>query len=204
MKALGLAAVMAKAGVPVPAAAPARLPCFTSVLADIGDEQSLTANLSTFSGHLKRCAPLGGRGSAACPAVPPACPCYSSPCASPRLLARSHHPKHTRAHPKTPPRSIQGLRAEADGKCLVLLDELGTGTDPGEGAALGVALLRRLARGGVGGGALTVATTHHSVMTKLKFEDPRWAGLGGRGLGAGQEGDGLLWAACRGQRWSRR
>ena len=54
MKALGLTALMAKAGMPVPAAAPAALPCFTSVLADIGDEQSLTANLSTFSGHLRR------------------------------------------------------------------------------------------------------------------------------------------------------
>lgn len=54
MKALGLAACMAKAGLPMPAEAPARLPAFSAVLADIGDEQSLTANLSTFSGHLKR------------------------------------------------------------------------------------------------------------------------------------------------------
>lgn len=76
IKAFGLAVCMAKAGLPVPASAPARLPCFSAVLADIGDEQSLTANLSTFSGHLKR---------------------------------------------------IQGLRAEADGKALILLDELGTG-----------------------------------------------------------------------------
>ena len=54
MKALGLAACMAKTGMMLPAAAPARLPCFSSVLADIGDEQSLTASLSTFSGHIKR------------------------------------------------------------------------------------------------------------------------------------------------------
>ena len=45
---------MATAGLPVPATAPARLPPFSMVLADIGDEQSLFANLSTFSGHLKR------------------------------------------------------------------------------------------------------------------------------------------------------
>ncbi|KAG2487582.1 hypothetical protein HYH03_013861 [Edaphochlamys debaryana] len=45
---------MAKAGLPLPAEAPARLPAFSRVLADIGGEQSLTANLSTFSGHLKR------------------------------------------------------------------------------------------------------------------------------------------------------
>lgn len=43
-----------------------------------------------------------------------------------------------------------------------------------EGAALGVALLQRLVSGGVGAGALTLATTHHSLMTGLKFEDPRF------------------------------
>jgi hypothetical protein len=46
-----------------------------------------------------------------------------------------------------PPWSPQALRAEADGKSLLLLDELGTGTDPLEGAALGVALLKKLVRG---------------------------------------------------------
>jgi dsDNA-specific endonuclease/ATPase MutS2 len=64
MKAFGLAALMAKTGIPVPAQSPARLPCFSSILADIGDEQSLTANLSTFSGHLRRRAPR--------PPLPPA------------------------------------------------------------------------------------------------------------------------------------
>ncbi len=54
IKALGLAVLMARAGLPLPCDAPAALPAFSSVLADIGDEQSLTANLSTFSGHLKR------------------------------------------------------------------------------------------------------------------------------------------------------
>ncbi|GFH21929.1 uncharacterized protein HaLaN_19318, partial [Haematococcus lacustris] len=63
------------------------------------------------------------------------------------------------------------LRAEADGRSLVLLDELGTGTDPIEGAALGVALLKRMVQGGLGNGALTIATTHHSIMTGLKFDD---------------------------------
>ena len=69
---------------------------------------------------------------------------------------------------------IQRLRAEADGRALILLDELGTGTDPQEGAALGQALLKRLVQGGIGSGALTLATTHHSNMTGLKFEDPRF------------------------------
>ena len=55
----------------------------------------------------------------------------------------------------------QALRREADGRSLVLLDEVGTGTDPGEGAALGIALLRALAAGGARGAAVTLATTHH-------------------------------------------
>jgi dsDNA-specific endonuclease/ATPase MutS2 len=50
--------VAAKCGLPLPAAAPARLPCFDAVLADIGDEQSLSASLSTFSGHLRRISAL--------------------------------------------------------------------------------------------------------------------------------------------------
>ena len=54
MQALGLAVLMARAGLAVPAKEPAFIPPFNAVLADIGDEQSLSANLSTFSGHLKR------------------------------------------------------------------------------------------------------------------------------------------------------
>ncbi len=45
---------MARAGLAVPADAPVQLPAYSPVLADIGDEQSLSANLSTFSGHLRR------------------------------------------------------------------------------------------------------------------------------------------------------
>lgn len=53
-QALGLAVEMARCGLAVPAAHPAKLPPFTAVLADIGDEQSLSSSLSTFSGHLRR------------------------------------------------------------------------------------------------------------------------------------------------------
>ena len=54
LQALGLAVLMARSGLPVPAKYPAVLPPFSAVLADIGDEQSLSSSLSTFSGHLKR------------------------------------------------------------------------------------------------------------------------------------------------------
>lgn len=123
LKAVGLAVLMARVGLAVPAQRPVRLPPFPQVLADLGDEQSLSASLSTFSGHLKR---------------------------------------------------IQALRGEAAGKALVLLDEVGTGTEPVEGAALGIALLRALADGGRGGAAITMSTTHHSALTSLKYEDSRF------------------------------
>ena len=54
LKALGLAVAMAQVGLPLPADDPVQLPCFDAVLADIGDEQSLSASLSTYSGHLRR------------------------------------------------------------------------------------------------------------------------------------------------------
>ena len=59
------------------------------------------------------------------------------------------------------PGAWQAVRRECDGRSLVLLDEVGTGTDPVEGAALGAAVLKALADGGARGAALTLATTHH-------------------------------------------
>ena len=56
---------------------------------------------------------------------------------------------------------LQAIRRESDSRSLVLLDEVGTGTDPGEGSALGVALLHAFSRGGPGGASFTLATTHH-------------------------------------------
>ena len=52
LKTLGLVALMARAGIPIPAAPGARVDLFDPVLADIGDLQSVTGDLSTFSGHL--------------------------------------------------------------------------------------------------------------------------------------------------------
>ena len=123
MKAVGLASLMARAGLFIPAEI-ANLPWFDDVLVDIGDSQDLMQSLSTFSARL----------------------------AKQRAILRACTPR-----------------------ALVLMDEVGTGTSPAEGAAIGGALLERLA--GVGGGAagggaagLVLATTHHGELKALKYE----------------------------------
>lgn len=107
LKTAGLLALMALSGLPVPARE-ARVPFYASVLADIGDHQSLAANLSTFTSHIGNIA-----------------------------------------------RMIELCSAPA----LVLLDEVGTGTDPEEGSALGVAVVDHFRRAC---GAHVIATTHYS------------------------------------------
>ncbi len=117
LKAIGLLAILAQCGVPVPVAGGSTLPVFDDVFADVGDEQSLEASLSTFSAHLKN------QGE---------------------ILQRA-----------TP-------------NSLVLMDEVGSGTDPSEGAALGGAILETLTRRG----AMTVATTHLGQLKLLATEVP--------------------------------
>jgi DNA mismatch repair protein MutS2 len=107
LKTTGLLVLMALSGLPVPAAR-ARFPLYASVLADIGDHQSLAANLSTFTSHVANIS-----------------------------------------------RMIELCKAPA----LVLLDEVGTGTDPEEGSALGVAVVDHFRRVC---GAHVLATTHYS------------------------------------------
>jgi DNA mismatch repair protein MutS2 len=119
LKTFGLAALMAKAGMFVPAREPVELPWFDAVLADIGDEQSLQQSLSTFSGHIRRIA---------------------------RVLAQT------------------------SSQSLVLLDEVGAGTDPTEGSAIARALLEHLADRT----RLTIATTHFGELKTLKYQDPRF------------------------------
>src|SRR5947207_3344129 len=109
LKTIGLLALMAQAGVPVPATT-ARLPVFDAVLADIGDYQSIEQNLSTFSAHAT---------------------------------------------------NIDFISRTATAHSLVLLDELGSATDPEEGAALAVAIAGHFRQGG----SLTVISTH---LTSLK------------------------------------
>jgi DNA mismatch repair protein MutS2 len=106
LKTAGLLSLMAISGLPVPAQE-ATIPFYQSVLADIGDHQSLSANLSTFSSHISNIA---------------------------EMMRECHSPS------------------------LVLLDEVGTGTDPEEGSALGVAIVdyfRRVC------GSQLIASTHY-------------------------------------------
>ena len=124
LKTLGLAALMAKVGLYIPAKAPVEIPWFEQILADIGDEQSLEQSLSTFSGHIRRIT---------------------------RIIEVLNSPN---------------LFSNA----LVLLDEVGAGTDPVEGSALAIALLNYLADHAL----LTMATTHYGELKALKYQDERF------------------------------
>ena len=115
LKMVGLFTLMAQGGLHLPADPRSRIRIFSSVHADIGDDQSIEHSISTFSSHIGR---------------------------------------------------IAAIVAEAGPGSLVLLDEIGVGTDPVEGAALSQAILEHLHRRG----ATTVATTHYSPLKKLAFE----------------------------------
>jgi len=116
LKNVGLAALAAQSAIPV-AAELAELPLFDQVLADIGDEQSIAADLSTFSAHML---------------------------------------------------NLKSMLEIATDRSLILVDEMGTGTAPEEGAALAVALLEefRSLR------ALTIATTHHDRLKAYASTTP--------------------------------
>jgi DNA mismatch repair protein MutS2 len=118
LKTVGLLALMAQSGIPVPADR-AEMPVFDAVLADIGDYQSIEQNLSTFSAHVT---------------------------------------------------NIDFISRTATAKSLVLLDELGSATDPEEGAALAVAIAGHF--GAIG--CMTVISTHH---TSLKVYGANTAGV---------------------------
>ena len=117
LKAVGLAAALAQAGIVPPVGPGSRLPVFRRFYADIGDRQSIAASLSTFSAHV-------------------------------RMLRR--------------------ILDGADDATLVLLDEIGSGTDPAEGAALAAATLVSL----TARGTLTLATTHLGSLKQVASHTP--------------------------------
>lgn len=117
LKTVGLLALMAQCGLHVPAAEGSVLPVFKRIFADIGDEQSIAANLSTFSAHLA---------------------------------------------------GIVEMTRDLQAPALVLLDEVGAGTDPAEGGALGTAVVDLFRRRG----AMVVATTHHGLLKAYAQSTP--------------------------------
>ncbi len=151
LKTLGLAALMAKVGLFIPAREPVELPWFEEVLADIGDEQSLEQSLSTFSGHIRRISRILN-------VISPQKAADTSDAISQEFSedVAVHSPKNS------------GLSTQHS--ALVLLDEVGAGTDPAEGSALAIALLGHLADTA----QLTVASTHYGELKALKYEDERF------------------------------
>ena len=117
LKALGLMSLMLQSGIPAPVGDESEVALYDDVFADIGDEQSIEASLSTFSAHVK---------------------------------------------------NLGEILRSATAQSLVLVDELGSGTDPLEGAALGGAILEALTTRG----AMTVATTHLGALKELATEVP--------------------------------
>jgi DNA mismatch repair protein MutS2 len=115
LKTVGLLALAAQCGLPVPAAAGSRVPLLGAVVATVGDDQDLLADRSTFSGRLLR---------------------------------------------------LREAWEEAEPDSLVLLDELGSGTDPDEGAALAIALVEELRERG----SLAVVTTHLTQLAGAALE----------------------------------
>jgi len=114
LKVAGLLTIMALSGVPIPANEKTEIGYFHNVLADIGDEQSLEQNLSSFSGHVSK---------------------------------------------------IKDIIENANSKSLVLMDELGSGTDPMEGAAFAMAIIDYLNKKHV----TSIITTHYSEVKAYAF-----------------------------------
>lgn len=187
LKTLGLAALMAKIGLFVPAREPVELPWFEQVLADIGDEQSLEQSLSTFSGHIRRISrilealgsgesgvgfdvsaqPNGSREeSISTPSNPTQESEESEVSSEEESISTPLYSTPQENSEDSSPTSYSLLPTPS----LVLLDEVGAGTDPAEGSALAIALLQYLADHA----QLTVATTHYGELKALKYQDEKF------------------------------
>jgi len=117
LKTVGLLTIMTQAGIPVPLKESSKLRIFKKVFIDIGDEQSVEKDLSSFGSHIK---------------------------------------------------NLKKIISEADNKTLVLLDELGSGTDPAEGGALGIAIIEKLKAKG----SSVIVTTHNSTIKFYAYNNP--------------------------------
>jgi DNA mismatch repair protein MutS2 len=178
LKTTGLLALMAQAGMHIPAVEPSRVPVFGQVFADIGDEQSIEQSLSTFSSHMTNIIRIlraleegGGSGVADLrehrsdnnslegrrPSKPPRAP-------SAEELEKMSNWRKVAPGEWAP---LDALTPEPE-LALVLLDELGAGTDPVEGAALARAIVERLLERGV----LGVATTHYAELKAFAYATP--------------------------------
>lgn len=164
LKTLGLAALMAKAGMLVPAKEPVEVPWFDQVLADIGDEQSIEQSLSTFSGHIKRIERILDAIHTEASDLPSTAATGMAASDSERSSTTAVAGDRDFSRPQDAP--PQSKMANA----FVLLDEVGAGTDPSEGSALAIAILRYLADHT----RFTVATTHYGELKALKYEDDRF------------------------------
>src|SRR6266852_4832781 len=143
LKTVGLLTLMAQAGMHIPVDEHSEVAVFEEVFADIGDEQSIEQSLSTFSSHLTRII---------------------------EILRRIDE-DITRAMPEIRGKMSETLTGQPESRrlrALVLLDELGAGTDPSEGSALARAILTYLQERHVS----TVATTHYSELKAFAHEQP--------------------------------
>ncbi|MEP0901127.1 endonuclease MutS2 [Leptolyngbya subtilissima AS-A7] len=192
LKTLGLAALMARAGLYVPAREPVEIPWFGQVLADIGDEQSIEQSLSTFSGHIRRIGRIlaalsGGAGEESrgdkesggdeeeqhalgIGFANSSRPSPTNESEVEDLSESADAPIPASPYPRIPPSPHPRLHPPTSANALVLLDEVGAGTDPTEGTALAIALLKHLAERA----RLTMATTHYGELKALKYQDARF------------------------------
>ncbi|PSB56914.1 endonuclease MutS2 [Chamaesiphon polymorphus] len=173
LKTLAIVALMAKVGLFIPAREPVEIPWFDLILADIGDEQSLQQSLSTFSGHIRRI----GRILDAIEKLG-----VESEELGEEETDRANRETVLSDDIRNPNLTTtfdeqvlkDSLRAPNSQlptpNSLILLDEVGAGTDPAEGSALAIALLQYLADRAM----LTIASTHYGELKALKYQDSRF------------------------------